>query len=257
MARPTHLRAVVSSRRDVSPELWVVRLTPEEPIVFQPGQYVTIGMTDGLRTIERPYSVASSPREPELEFFVELVLGGELTPQLYDVPVGGEVVLRRAAKGRFLFDRQSGNRNHFMAATVTGVAPFRSMLQDMGAAEAEGEQVSQRVALLQAASLPAGFGYLEELSAFARQHDWFRYVPSISRIWCDPQWKGEVGRAEDVLRKYLDALEFTPADTTVYLCGNPSMILNAKGILQRAGFHKESVKEEQYWVDSATKASSG
>src|SRR5579863_3649860 len=62
MTQSTHLRAVVSSRHDVSPELWIIRLAPEEPVSFQAGQYVTVGVQDGQRTVERPYSVASSPR---------------------------------------------------------------------------------------------------------------------------------------------------------------------------------------------------
>ena len=255
MSQSTHIRAVVLSRRDLSPEFWVVRLLPEERLAFLPGQYVTIGLPNGQRTIERPYSVVSSPRERELEFFVQLVPGGELTPQLYDVPAGGEVLLRRVAKGRFLFDTQSGHANHFMVATVTGVAPFLSIVRDFVAAQAEGQRIIHRIALLQASSMPVGFGYLDELSAYARQNPWFQYVPSISRIWCDTAWTGEVGRADDILRKHLDALGWTAADTTAYLCGNPSMIQNAKGILQRAGFGKESVKEEQYWVETVKTAS--
>jgi ferredoxin--NADP+ reductase len=57
-----------------------------------------------------------------------------------------------------------------------------------------------------------------------------------------------MGRVEDLTRKYLDAFGFTRADTTAYVCGNPAMIENVKGVLKRAGFPKESVKEEVYWV---------
>lgn len=250
MNQSTHLRAVVSSRRDVSPELWIIRLLPEEPVSFQAGQYVTIGIPDGERTLERPYSVASSPREAELEFFVELVPDGKLTPHLYDVPEGGEVTLRRGAKGRLLLDRESGHTLHFMVATVTGVAPFRSILRDLDA-EAGGPAVMRKVALLHAASVPGEFGYYDDLSTFARRHDWFRYLPTVSRTWCAPQWTGETGRAEDVLRKYLDTLGFSAPHTTVYLCGNPHMIRNAREILLRAGFAQKSIKEEQFWVAPA------
>ena len=255
MTQSTHIRAVVSSRRELSPELWVLRLLPEEKPAFLPGQYVTIGLPGGRGLVERPYSVASSPREPELEFFVELVPGGTLTPQLYDVPAGGEVLLRRSAKGRFLFDYQSGHRNHFMVATVTGVAPFLSMVRDFVAAQADGQDVMCRIALLQAASVAAGFGYLDELSAAARRNPWFRYIPTVSRIWSDNTWAGEVGRAEDVLRKHLDLPGWSAADTTVYFCGNPGMIQNGKSILQRAGFATDSIREERYWVETAKTAS--
>ncbi|MGO4880616.1 MAG: hypothetical protein ACLP59_07320 [Bryobacteraceae bacterium] len=83
MLESTHLRAIVSSRRDLIPELWIVRLRPEEELAFLPGQYITIGLPGGARlVVERPYSVASTPRERELEFFVELGRSGR-----YGVPL--------------------------------------------------------------------------------------------------------------------------------------------------------------------------
>jgi ferredoxin--NADP+ reductase len=248
MTGDRHTRAVVTSRHDITSDLWIVRLRPDERIPFSPGQYVTVGLPSGSRLVERPYSVASSPRDPELEFFLELVPGGHLSPHLYDVPVGGEVRVRKAAKGRFLFDSESGRLNHFMVATVTGVAPFASMLREMAARDQEGESIPFRIALLDAASVGRELAYRDELAEHARRFPWFDYIPTISRAWLDPAWRGEVGRAEDVLRKYLDSLGFAAGATTAYACGNPGMIENVKGVLERAGFHKDAVKQEVYWV---------
>jgi ferredoxin--NADP+ reductase len=237
----------VVERREITPDLWMVRVRPDERIHFLPGQYITAGLPGTPRMVERPYSVVSSPREPDLEFFLELVPAGQLTPQLYQIPVGGEVFLRRAAKGRFLLDDRSGNPNHFMAATVTGVAPYVSMLRDLIARAEAGEAISQRLLILQGASTPQELGYAHELSAHASRHEWFRYIPTISRPWLDPGWEGEKGRVEAVARKYLDDLGFTASNTTAYVCGNPDMIGNVKAVLRRAGFSKEAVKEEVYW----------
>jgi ferredoxin--NADP+ reductase len=248
MTDPKHTTAVVTSRRDISSDLWIVRIRPEEPIGFTPGQYVTIGLPGLGRLIERPYSVASSPREPELEFFLELVPGGHLTPHLYSVPVGASILIRRAAKGRFLFDYSSGRTRHFMAATVTGVAPFVSMMREFAARCEEGEAMRHQIALVHAASVARELAYCEELSAYDRRFDWFRYIPTISRVWLDPTWRGELGRAEDIVRKHLDTLGFGPAETSTYACGNPNMIENVKGVLQRAGYPKESFHQEIYWV---------
>jgi ferredoxin--NADP+ reductase len=248
---PKYITAVVVYRRELTPELWVVRIRPQERIAFTAGQYVTIGLPPaggGDRLVERPYSVASSPLEDEMEFFLELVRHGQLTPQLYDVGVGGQVFLRRSAKGRFVLDVTSGRPNHFLVATVTGVAPYVSIARELAARAARGENHAYRLAILQGASVSEELGYCQELTSLAEAHAWFRYIPTISRIWMDPQWKGEVGRCEDVARKYLDALGFTAADTTAYACGNPTMIENVKGVLKRAGFTKEAVKEEVYWV---------
>ena len=254
MTDAKHTRGAVVSRRDVTDELWVVRLRPEERIEFQPGQYVTVGLPGDGKLIERPYSVASSPREPELEFFLEIVREGQLSPHLYQVPEGGEVYLRRTAHGRLLFDSQSGNPNHLMVATVTGVAPFLSMLREFAAQEEGGGTIPYSIALIHAASLPVELAYREELSLLARRHGWFQYIPTVSRFWLEPEWQGEVGRCEDIVRKHLDRLRFTPRDATAYLCGNPVMIQNVEGVLRRAGFSKKPIREEFYWERPKTGA---
>jgi ferredoxin--NADP+ reductase len=250
MTGSSHVNAVVASRRDISSDLWIVRLRADEPIAFSPGQYLTVGLEGETRLIERPYSVASSPRESELEFFLELVPGGRLSPHLYDIPPGGGVFVRRAAKGRFLFDDKSGHPNHFMMATVTGVAPFVSMIREFAARHEEGRPVPYRTVLIHAASISRELGYCEEMSELGRRYPWFTYIPAVSRVWLDASWRGELGRVEDLTRKYLDSLGFAPADTTAYVCGNPNMIENVKGVLYRAGFPKEFVKQEVYWVAS-------
>ena len=83
----------MTERRNLTPDLAVVRLQPEIPYAFTPGQYCTIGL-DG---VERPYSIVSSPHEP----FLELVPHGELTPKLWTLRVGDAVSLRPRPKGVF------------------------------------------------------------------------------------------------------------------------------------------------------------
>ena len=86
------------------------------------------------------------------------------------------------------------------------------------------------------------------MKAIADRCDWLEIIGTVSRPWEDKDWNGEVGRVEDVLRKYLDKFNLTAANTTVYMCGNPQMIENSKGIMKRKGFEKDFMKEEVYWV---------
>jgi len=51
--------------------------------------------------LERAYSIASSPYEPVLEFFVERVPRGKALSKLYEMKKDTELLLRRFAKGRF------------------------------------------------------------------------------------------------------------------------------------------------------------
>ncbi len=240
-----HMKGRITWRADFAPDLWSIRIAPEQPLSFKPGQYATLGvMQDGARPLERPYSIVSSPVEPEMEFFFELVPEGELTPKLHKLGVGQEVLMRRACKGLFQLDRKSGHSKHFMLSTVTGVAPYVSMVRTLARSPEPGLEIT----VLQVGSRSWELGYREELEKLAQEHSWLRFIPSVSRFWEDPNWRGERGRAEDLVRKYADQFGMTSENTTPYLCGHPNMIENAKGILLRAGWPKEGIKEEIYWV---------
>lgn len=238
-------KAPITFRKDHAEDLWTIRVRPEQRLVFTPGQYATLGLEESGRKVERAYSICSSPLEEEIEFFFELVPQGQLTPPLYERQVGDVLLMRRQAKGLFTLDGKSGHTRHFLVCTVTGVAPYISMVRTLAR---EGHGGDRELVVLQAASRSWEFAYREELEAFAKEFSWLRYIPTVSRPWEDPAWKGEVGRIEDVLRKYLDTLGLEPSNTTAYLCGHPQMIENSKGILKRRGFAKEFIREEVYWV---------
>src|SRR6266852_3970414 len=127
MPRLNFDRARLIERIDFSEDLALFRFRPDSAVSFQPGQYATLALEDGDRLIQRPYSIVSSPYEPFLEFFFELVPAGALTPRLWDLRVDDEVLIRNRIVGRFTLDETSGMKCHAMAATVTGVAPYLSM----------------------------------------------------------------------------------------------------------------------------------
>jgi ferredoxin/flavodoxin---NADP+ reductase len=240
-------RATILSRSDYTDDLWSVRISPGGPFSFQPGQYATLGVQGGTRLMERAYSIVSSPQEKELEFYFELVPQGGLTPLLYQLRPGDQVSLRKAAKGRFTL--AADTPNHLLIATVTGIAPYVSYVRSLLEHWLAGTfPQGHRLFLLVGASRSPEFGYREEMERVAGEVPWLKFVPTVSRPWDDPNWRGEVGRVDDLVRKYADVWELAPSTTTAYLCGHPQMIEHGKGILHRAGFAKNHVKEEIYWV---------
>jgi ferredoxin--NADP+ reductase len=246
-----HYEATILERRDLSRDLWLVKINPGGPFSFKAGQYATLGVDHDGKRIERPYSIVSSPYEQEwLEFFIELVPHGELTPKLYQLEPGGKLLCRKIAKGRFMLDLRSGRTNHLLLATVTGLAPFvsyvRTLYQDWksGGSPMPGDH---RLFCVQGASRSAEFGYRDEMEKVAAEAPWFRYVSTVSRPWEDTQWTGETGRVEDVIRKYVEAWGLEPGETTGYLCGHPNMVRNGRAILERAGWRNDQLFEEVYF----------
>jgi ferredoxin/flavodoxin---NADP+ reductase len=250
--RDKHYTARVVERKDLSEDLWVTRVDPGGPFAFKAGQYATLGVDHADKRIERAYSIVSSPyEEGSLEFFLELVPQGELTPHLYKLQEGDTLLCRKIAKGRFTLDLRSGRTNHFLLATVTGIAPFVSYVRTLYRDWKSGDSPmpgAHKLFCLQGGSRSWELGYREELEKIAAEVPWFKYVATISRPWEDPSWKGETGRVDDLVRKYADQWGLHPDTTTGYLCGHPSMCENGQEILSRAGWQKGSIFEEVYFI---------
>ncbi len=226
-----HYTARVVERRDLSEDLWLVRVDPGGPFAFKAGQYATLGVEHAEKRIERAYSIVSSP--------------------YYKRQKGDTLLCRKIAKGRFTLDLRSGRTNHFLLATVTGIAPFVSYVRTLYRDWKSGNSPMpgpHKLFCLQGGSRSWEFGYREELEHMASEVPWFKYVATISRPWEDASWKGETGRVDDLVRKYVDLWRLRPDTTTGYLCGHPSMCENGQGILSRAGWQKGSIFEEVYFV---------
>ncbi|MCM3903267.1 MAG: ferredoxin--NADP reductase [Pyrinomonadaceae bacterium] len=246
MQREKSCSAELIERRNVSDALAIFRFHTADQLFFTAGQYATIAIETDGDLLERPYSIVSSPYERFLEFFVELVPGGLLTPKLWDMSLGSSILVRRRIVGQFTLDR-AVNR-HLMMATVTGVAPFVSMLRTQRIDRERGVASSDQLVVIHGASRSAEFGpYLSELETLSRD-GWLEYIPTISRPWEELGWLGETGRVEDVVRKHADRLGYNHTNSVAYACGHPQMIQKVKEILLRARFPKGQIREEDYFV---------
>ena len=134
-----------------------------------------------------------------------------------------------------------------MLATVTGVAPYVSILRTQQIERERGATSNHKFVVIHGASQSADFGpYCGELEELSRA-GWLTYIPTVSRPWAEPDWKGETGRIEDIVRKHADQLGFDHINSVAYACGHPQMVKNVKEILARARFHKDQIKEEKFF----------
>jgi ferredoxin--NADP+ reductase len=241
--------ATIVRRQDHTDDLFVLWLRPQHTLTFKAGQYVTIG----VRGIERPYSIVSAPCEPLIELFIERVPpnnGGTLTPILHTLRVGDLVTMRPEAKGRFTLNPAA--RHHVMVATVTGIAPYISMIRQARRESSTADQAIDRYFyVLHGASFANEFVYDRELQRVSEEDPCFlQYVRSVSRPSAErnAQWRGAVGRVNEILEAQLVRWSLAKADTVVYLCGHPGMIGDAERRLAPQGW---AIAQEQYWVPRA------
>ena len=238
---PAFPKARLVERRDVTEDLMVIRLEPEEggSFSFKPGQYCTLG----LGAIERAYSIASAPHENMLEVFVELVPDGELTPLMWQLQPGDAMSIRPRAKGIFTMDQKA--HHHFMMSTVTGVSPSVSMVRDYLHNHGEGHTFY----ILLGASYCDELTYDKEFIELAEKHpDVVKFVPTVSRPG-DPRnngWEGPCGRVNVIAEEYLEKFRLPQEDTLVYACGHPGMIEDMKAKLPPKGWR---FKEERFWKE--------
>lgn len=238
--------ALVTKREDLTESLaffWV-RYTGE-PVAFEPGQYLTIGVESAGKLVQRPYSVASSARETAdgYEFYVRLVQGGLFTPLLWRLPVGQGMSMK-GPKGKFLLLPED-ERTHLFISSGTGIAPFVSMMKTLLA-----DGAPRRTVLLHGASYEHDLGYRALMEEWHREGTYpLTYIPTVSRPG-NPEnttWSGRVGRVETIVPAVCEELGLTPHNSIAYICGNPDMIASVEGQLLERGFPEEAVKTELYW----------
>ena len=239
----------ITRRIDLTEDLWKIWLKPAQRFDFKPGQYCTIG----AEGIERPYSIASSPDEPEIELFIELVPppDGNLTPVLFDLSVGTELTLRPRAKGIFVFKPEF--KNHVMVGTVTGIVPYVSMLRKLlkdpeWNADGPIKREDYNFYVLEGASYLDEFGYDDELEELANTHGNIEFFSSVSRPTesRNDGWKGATGRINTLVEEFVKERNLEPAETVIYACGHPGMIEDVKERYAETDFHFE---EERFWKD--------
>jgi ferredoxin--NADP+ reductase len=238
--------AAVSRREDLTDSLAFIWVKPRGDFIpFEPGQYLTIGVESAGKLVQRPYSVASSPRETAdgYEFYVRLVQGGTFTPLLWRLPVGHGMSLK-GPKGKFVLEA-ADDRTQVFISSGTGVAPFISMLKTLLI-----DGAPRRTVVLHGASYADELGYRALLESWQAGGEFpLTYVPTVSRPR-DPRntgWAGRVGRVEAIVPAVCDELGLTPDNAIAYLCGNPDMIATVDATLLGRGFPEAQVKKELYW----------
>jgi ferredoxin--NADP+ reductase len=235
-------KAWIAKKQEVAEDLFLIWLRPEVPFTFKPGQYITIG-TGG---IERPYSIASAPHENMVELFIEHVLpehGGKLTPLLWAQHVGEHVSMRPRAKGIFVF--QPKYHNHVLVGTVTGVAPFVSMVRNAIHEKMRGHHFF----VMEGASHQDEFVYDGELERLSENYpEMITFIPTVSRPQADRNmgWNGATGRVNTLVEDYLAKWSLPKEDTLIYLCGNPGMIEDVTEKLEAKDWHVDS---ERFWKE--------
>jgi propane monooxygenase reductase component len=230
---PRTVSTIVEAVEPLTADIWWLKLRPEEPLEFKPGQYVDIGIpgTDEHRS----FSMANTDPET-LEFMIKQYPGGKLSGLLADGSIKpGDTLEVTGPYGVFTLRRSSPRRLLFIGGGA-GMAPILSLLRSM-----KESGIEREAAYYYGARSEADLFHLEELADMP-----CGFVPALSEE--SNGWRGETGLITDVV----DRLEGDLAEVDVYLCGPPPMVdaaialLDAKGVPEaHVYFDKFTTTEHQ------------
>ena len=216
---------VVREVRHPNPDAVLLRLEVDGRTQHLPGQHYVFRLTaeDGY-TASRSYSVASSPADPLLEFYVERLDDGEVSTHLADVvEPGDELELRGPIGGWFVWD---GSAPAVGVAGGTGLVPLVAMLRharDLGRPELISVVVSARTR----AELP----YPDELGD---------QTVLLTREALDGRAAGRLSAAD-----LAPVLDRSPG-AAVYVCGSAGFAAAAGDLLMELGVPAGLVRVERF-----------
>jgi ferredoxin/flavodoxin---NADP+ reductase len=279
MTTQNRIPARLESKLNISEGISIFRFALERDFHFVPGQYATLWLTYAGKTVPRPYSIASSPSETRnLEFYINLVQEGKLTPNLWneavlrDLQQGGERIVEVSGpRGRFVLD-PAEKRDLVLVASGTGLAPYISMVRKLNEEYLAGPELfpPRRVYIIHGASYSSHLGYRRELESLAREtlsipvrQLGIVYIPMISRPSEDLSWRGLTGRAETIfeptaetsdwnrpeaIMRSILATTIRPETHLVYVCGYPGTVDNVCTALTARGFRRDlDIQFEKYY----------
>ncbi|MFD0541410.1 globin domain-containing protein [Actinomadura luteofluorescens] len=232
--------AVERRRFDIS----VLRIQPDRPLPYAPGQSVALEVPSRLRHW-RYYSMANAPRpDHTVDFHVRLVDGGPVSPVLVRGTQAGDRVRMGAPIGTLTLD-ESSPRDVLLVAGSTGLAPLKAILEQVSR-----RAVPPRVHLFFGARSRDGLYDLEDLAKLADGFPWLTVVPAVSD---EPGGHG----FSSLLQSGDDGIEHGNLSDVVarrgpwdghdaYVCGSAVMVGHTVEQLTRLGVPRDRIRLETF-----------
>lgn len=219
---PVRHTALISAIRSIGRD--VIHLTLEVPgagsVVYRPGQYMNVHIADGST---RSFSMASRPRERLVDFHVRTIPGGSFTEGRLARMQTGDTLEVELPLGSFHFHAED-YRPLLLVATGTGLAPLKAILESLF-----DDPDCPPVSLYWGMRTVDDLYLHDEIQSWGTRLYEFRYVPVLSRA--DAAWRGRRGHVQDVIIDDIDDL----SEHSIYLCGSPAMISDAKQAFMARG----------------------
>lgn len=233
----------LESAKMVSPKVkhFVFQLPQDTTFNYLPGQFITIHFERDGKTLRRSYSIANIPSlDNRIEIAAGFVEQGPGTELLFNL-IPGDSVHMNGPFGRLVLKDSMPSR-YILAATSTGITPYRAMMSELKR-RIDLNPLLQVVVLL-GVQTREDILYNEEFLGLAAHSPRITFYVHLSRE-SNETLQNPHERVGYVQHAF-PTLELSPENDHVYLCGNPAMIDDAFNYLKEQGFAMQNVIREKY-----------
>lgn len=233
---PPWWNGTVVERHRLTRDLAIVRVQPDRPVPYRPGQYLSIEVPQRPR-LWRYFTPATAPREDGLlEFHIRAVEGGWVSRAVVAHGELGDVWRIGPPMGRLRVDRET-SRDVLMIAGGTGVTPMRAIIDHLAQ---WGE--NPRVRLFYGGRVRSDLYDLENLQMIAASNPWLTIVPVLETPSTLP--RAEHGTLAEVVTRY-----GAWADHDVLVSGSPAMVRSTVSRMLVAGTALDHIVYDPFTVD--------
>lgn len=205
---------------------------------FEPGQFVTLELDIDGETINRCYTISSSPARPHtISITVKRVPGGKVSNWLHDNLQPGAPLRVLGPAGEFTCARHPARKYLFLSAG-SGITPLMSM------SRAHHDLAEDRdIVFVHSARTPDDIIFARELDLIASTHANFRTAFVCERLGARTNWHGVTGFLSLPLLK-LVAPDFMERE--IFTCGPAPYMKAVRELLAEAGFDRSRYHEESF-----------
>ncbi len=205
-----------------------------EKLDFIPGQFVFLYVNINGEEIKRPYSIATSPLDPDLELTIELVNNGTVTDYMHDKAKVGDILELSDPQGRFTYTEDL-SKNIVVIAGGCGIVPMRSIMR-----YCTQKKLDTKITFFYSCKRFSSIIYREELNQLQIDNPNLKIIYTLTQE-DKKDWEGLTGRFKiDML---LDNFE-DPTNNVYFLCGPMPMVKALSDGLKQAGISSKNIKRE-------------
>lgn len=203
---------------------------------FSAGQYLSIELEIGKMKLNRPYSLASSPKEA-LEgtymLTIKRVDGGLASNYILDNWAVGTEVTASEPLGTFTYEPLRDAKTVIGLAGGSGITPFRSLAK----AIVDGDEDAELVLLYGTNTLKEAI-FQEEFKELEKLSPKFKLVNVLSAEDKDGEEKGFI--TAELIKKY------APEQYSIFMCGPQAMVNFVDKEIEKLNLRKKFVRHELF-----------